>query len=573
MLRAFMQKVTLNINFRHLTAFTLMLKRLSIKNYVLIREMELLPSEQLSIVTGETGAGKSIMLGAIGLLTGARADTKSLFDTEQKCVIEGVFDLREFALKSVFEALDLDYETETTIRREISPAGKSRAFINDTPVNLDAMRRIGNVLVDVHSQHDTLLLAGNDYQLGVVDSFAGNAAERKAYQKAYAHYRQAEAAHRQLLKEVKEAQSALDYNQHLLKELEALPLDELDQAALEEELEKLENAEAIKAALNEALELISRSEFSAESTLKQAGQAFNGIRNYAATYAELAERLRSLQVELADISFEVEKEDANLVLDEERILFIKEQLDQLYQLQKRHRLDSVDELITLRESLREKVEKVLHFDDELEAAEQTKKAAWQQLLKQGEALTQSREGVLQPLAAELVGYLRQLGIPDAQVLLQRSAQEPDESGFDLVEILFSANKGKAPEPLRQVASGGEFSRLMLVIKYVLANKTQLPTIIFDEIDTGISGEIAIKVGKMMQEMSKQLQVLAISHLPQIAAKGDRHYFVYKDNSSERTISMIRELHAEERVQEIAQMIGGAKPSEVAYQSARELMGG
>ncbi len=548
-----------------------MLKKLLIKNYALIRELEIAPSDKLNIVTGETGAGKSIMLGAIGMLMGGRADTKVLFDESRKCIIEGFFDVASYQLDGLFTELDLDYEPETVIRREISPGGKSRAFINDSPVNLNALRQVSARLMDIHSQHDNLQLGANEFQLNLIDIFASNSPLLEIYRRAYQAFTRADSAWRKLQREHREMQQAFDYNTHLLKELNAMPLDDIDQQTLEEELEMLDNAESIKASLNELLELLARSEYAVEGNLKSAGAALGQISGFSQKYAELADRIRSAQIEIADISFEAEKEDASLVLDEERIMLLKEQLDQLYSLQKRHHVNSVEELIKVRDSLKEQVDKVLNFDTELEATRQQLEEARKTVMAEGEKLSAARRGAIVPFVAETDRLLVQLGMPNAQLHILHEVAEPSATGIDHISFLFSANKGVAPDTLRNVASGGEFSRLMLAIKYILAGKTLLPTVVFDEIDTGISGEIAIKMGKMMQEMASRHQLIAISHLPQIAARGDQHYFVYKDDTAERAVSRIRKLDPQERVNEIAQMIGGANPSKVAYQSARELM--
>lgn len=548
-----------------------MLTRLFIKNYALIKELEIKPSAKLNIITGETGAGKSIMLGAIGLLLGNRADVRVLFDEQEKCVIEGDFQIGAYKLQSVFKEADLDFSEECSIRREISPNGKSRAFINDTPVNLEVLALVTSHLMDIHSQHDTLQLGSNEFQLAIVDNYAQNQNYRETYYQAYQAYTKAESAYKKLLSEAEQARKEQDYNVFLLEELNKIKLDQINQAELEQELEVLENAEAIKTKLNLVLSFFANDEQGAESILRSALVELRQLENYAPRFQQLSERANSLFIELKDIIGEIEKEEEKTFLDEERIVQIKETLNLVYSLQKKHYKTSVEELIELRDELTEKVNKVLNLDEDIEKLHQQKDQAYQTLLEVAEILSSSRKEVIEKIEQEVDSLLKELGMPNAHLSIQLADTAPQASGANQVSFLFSANKGVKPDTLKNVASGGEFSRLMLCIKYILAGKTALPTIIFDEIDTGISGEIAIKVSKMMKEMAKRHQLIVISHLPQTAANGDCHYFVYKDDSSERAISKIKKLNEQERLVEIAQMIGGANPSPTALQSAKELL--
>lgn len=548
-----------------------MLKHLLIRNYALIRNLELNPSPSLNIITGETGAGKSIMLGALGLLRGERADTKALLEEDQKCLIEGTFDLSGYQLQGVFEQLEVEYEQLTVIRREISPGGKSRAFVNDTPVRLELLRQLADSLMDIHSQHDTLLLGMDDFQLEVVDAYLQRPDLLEACQEAFRAFRQADRHLQELVASQKELQREYDFNLHLLGELVDARLDGFEQEEMESELEKLQNAESIKTQLNTALELMSKADFSAQDALRGAMQAFASVASYSPVFEEFKTRTESLLIELKDVVFETEREEENLMYDPARIEVLQDRLDRLYTLQKKHRVETLAELVALRNSLQEKVNRVAFFDEEVETAREQQKATRERLLAAAAELTQARLTVLAPLQEEITALLVQLGMPNATFRISREDKAPEANGADLIRFLFSANKGISPQDLRSVASGGEFSRLMLSIKYLLARKVQLPTIVFDEIDTGISGEIAIKMGRMMLEMSRHHQVICISHLPQIAALGQTHYFVYKDHSAAKTESRVRLLSQEERVTEIAQMIGGASPSEVAFQSARELM--
>ena len=548
-----------------------MLKNLLIRNYALIQQLEMAPNANLNIITGETGAGKSIMLGALGLLLGNRADTKALYNEGEKCVIEGVFDISAYQLKFLFEEEDLDYDTETMLRREISPSGKSRAFINDTPVNLDTLRNISRRLMDIHSQHDTLLMGNTNFQLEVIDIYSGTASNLASFQLAFRDYKKAASAYQKLLEESQEMQKALDFNQHLLAELDKANLEELDQEALEEEVEKLENAESIKENLNAALEYLNRAEFSVENGLKSAANVLAQIVKFSSKFAGFKERISSMQIELNDLSLEIETEESDLFLDQERTELLKDKLNLLYTLQKKHKVDSVNDLILIRDDLQDKVDKVLNLDDALETAKQKRNTLNAEMLKIGTALSEKRRATVSEIENSITDLLHQLGMPNAKVEIVHEPTAPSLFGIDSFTFMFSANKGIALQELKNVASGGEFSRLMLAIKYILASKTSLPTIIFDEIDTGISGEIALKVGNILKEMAAAHQVIAISHLPQIAAKGAAHYFVYKDEQSSKSVSKLRKLSEEERVKEIAMMIGGANPSEIAFANAKELM--
>ena len=548
-----------------------MLRSLTIKNYALLEALEMKPSESLNIITGETGAGKSIMLGAIGLLLGNRADKKSLYNEEKKCIIEGSFTINKFSLEALFNNEDLDYDPICILRREITPNGKSRAFINDTPVRLETLRSVGNMLVDIHSQHDSLLLSDNTYQLEIIDAYAGNEKELNAYQKSYRRYRQAQSEYERLRAEAARLRQEDDFNRFLLEELEKAALVAGEQVQLEEDLQVMENAGNIQEQLGAGIALLSGDELGVDTLLNQAKQALAKISRYSGKYETLYQRVESCLIELRDVSSEIEDEASLVEFDLERVETVRDRLNKMYQLQKKHHVATVEELLAIQQTLEEKVSKVTHLDDEIAHLKTIQETARTEMMQQAEQLTQSREKVFAKLSQKLVKLLRNLGIPDAAIQVERHPIAPMDNGQDEIHVLFSANKGIAPQELKGVASGGEFSRLMFCIKYVLAGKTSLPTIIFDEIDTGVSGEIAIKMVGMMKEMSKNHQVIAISHLPQVAAKGDAHYFVYKDNSAAKAVSRIRQLSEEERVVEIAKMIGGNTPSTIAYENAKELL--
>ncbi|NVJ45916.1 MAG: DNA repair protein RecN [Cytophagia bacterium] len=548
-----------------------MLRNLSIENYALIRQLQIEPVSTLNIITGETGAGKSIMLGALGLLLGKRAETKVVFDETRKCVIEGIFDIKAYRLTELFKEYDLDYEEECIIRREISSNGKSRAFINDTPTTLDALKAIGLSLMDIHSQHETLALGNNLYQLEIIDIVAQNQSLKIAYQQAYKDFKEKQRIHRDLIEEGGQISKEADYNQFLFDELDQAQFQNGEQEDLEEELSRLEHAEEIKTKLNEALMVSDQAEFNASGLVQELKSMLSAISNYGKSYEQLRERLESLHIELKDIISELENEDARIEVDPQRTVECQDRLSLIYKLQQKHQVDSIAELLSIYEELGDKVLRVSNLDEAIEEAATAEAAALKKATELAEELTTTRTDVFEQFSKAIKELLTDLGMPNATLEVKREHVELNKNGSDQVEILFSANKGISPSPLKQAASGGEFSRLMFAVKYILADKTALPTIVFDEIDTGISGEIAIKMAQMMKKMAQNHQVITITHLPQIAAKGQSHYFVYKDESESTTSSQIRLLNEEDRLREIAEMIGGKNPSSTAFESAKELI--
>jgi len=548
-----------------------MLKHLTIRNYALIRFLEMKPSAHLNVITGETGAGKSIMLGAIGLLMGNRADTRVMWDENEKCVIEGVFNIKPYKLKSLFREEDLDYEDETVIRREISPGGKSRAFINDTPVTLDTMRRLGNHLMDIHSQHETLELGNQSFQLQLIDSYAENQSLREGYDQAWKNYQKAKKTFEDLTAEATTLREEADYTNFQLDELIKADLRDNEQDDLEKEMKIMEHAEEIKTRLHASLQLLNEAEFSAHSVLAEVRNHLTAIASFSSAYENLYQRLESVRLELDDIGSEIEKEETHVEFDPERAEFVKERLSTLYRLLKKHRMSEARELLELRESLEKKAIVTGNLDERLEQAKGVMDRAEEEVTILSRSLRETRKKAFTPLRKQIVKLLQELGIPDANLVVESEDVQPGPSGADKIDILFSANKGIAPRPLAQVASGGEFSRLMFCIKYVMAEKSAMPTLVLDEIDNGVSGEIALKLGNLMLNMAEGHQLITISHLPQIAARGQAHYFVYKDNSSAKTISNIKLLSDGERVEEIAKMIGGNKPSKIALENAQELL--
>ncbi len=549
-----------------------MLTRLTIQNYALIRHLEMNPSSRLTVITGETGAGKSIMLGAIGLLLGNRADTKVLWDESAKCITEGQFEVSAYKLQPLFEEHDLDYSDQTVLRREISAGGKSRAFINDTPVTLDVLRKIGSRLMDVHSQHETLELGTHRFQLDLIDSYAGNKSLVDTYSRAWKEFQQARSTFDSLSAESGRLKAEFDFVRFQLKELVDAAFEENEQEKLESELKVGEHAEDIKSRLVEVIALLGQSEASVQTSLAQAVSLLQPIRDFSPSLQQLASRLDVVRIEVKDILGEAEREEENIEFDPARTRVVQERLDLLYGLLQKHRVRDIGSLLELQQRLEAQAEKTTNLDEDLAAAAKRLETARKDLDESAKQLRASREAIFQALCKDLASLLKPLGIPQAVLQIECRPTDPGPRGTELVEVLFSANKGIAPWPLEAVASGGEFSRLMFCVKYVLADKSALPTLMLDEIDTGVSGEIAIQLGVMMQKMAKRHQLIAITHLPQIAAKGDAHFLVFKDTASKKASTEIRGLNENERVEEIAKMIGGAKPSTLAKENARELLG-
>jgi DNA repair protein RecN (Recombination protein N) len=548
-----------------------MLKHLTIKNYALIRHLEMMPSEHLNVITGETGAGKSIMLGALGLLMGNRADTKVMWDENEKCVIEGVFNIKTYRLKTIFKNEDLDYDDQTVIRREISPGGKSRAFINDTPVTLEVMRKIGSLLMDIHSQHETLQLGTHAFQLQLIDAYAENQTVRDEYHLAWNSFLKSKKEFETLNSQAETLRKEADYTRFQLKELVDAELREGEQAGLESELKIMEHAEEIKSRFNAVLQLLNQSEFAATNSLAEVKGQLQSISGFSSSYGSLYQRIESVRIELEDIVSEIEREESKIEFDSLRSESIKERLSSIYKLLKKHQLTDITDLLSLQDELQKKSDLTTNLDDELEKVKDSFSIAAKNLRDIAAKLSETRKKAFDPLKKQITKLLKELGIPDANLAVEVQSTEPTNTGADKIEILFSANKGIAPKPLAAVASGGEFSRVMFSIKYVMAEKSSMPTLVLDEIDNGVSGEIAIKLGALMKSMSRNHQLVCITHLPQMAAKGDAHFVVYKDSSDKKTVSNIRVLNTEARVEEIAKMIGGAKPSKVALENAQELL--
>ena len=548
-----------------------MLKHLEIKNYALIKELEFDPSEKLNTITGETGAGKSIMLGAIGLLLGNRADTKALLNPNEKCVVEGVFNVEEYNLKEVFTNLELDYANECIIRREISPSGKSRAFVNDTPVTLETVKEIGSYLIDIHSQSDTLLLSKTNFQLRLIDAFSGNIDLLDEYQKIYRKYRKELARFQELTDEANEIKNEADYNQFLFDELEKADLTDNEQEELEQEQKLLEHAEEIKRKLVESLSLASESEFSILSSLQTLAKNLGQISEYSQNYKHLYQRIESVLIELKDISHELEGEEGRIEYDQSKQVEITERLSLIYKLEQKHQVSSVSELIKIKDQLEEKLHVISNIDAEVKRVKKNCDDLFELVKELAGKLSDNRKSSFEQLRNKLKILLTELGMPHSAIEFHYKEVEPAIMGIDDIKVLFSANLGIKPEELKKVASGGEFSRLMFALKNVIAESTSLPTVIFDEIDSGISGEIALKMAQLMKKMSERHQVITITHLPQIASKGNYHFFVFKDESDSISVSKIRKLEQEDRIVEIAKMIGGDQLTQTNLNAAKELL--
>jgi DNA repair protein RecN (Recombination protein N) len=548
-----------------------MLSQLQIKNYALIKHLELEPDAALSIITGETGAGKSILLGALGLIMGNRADIKTLYDESEKCIIEAQFEISDLNLKDFFENQELDYEPKCLIRREISPQGKSRAFINDTPVTLETLKELGLQLMDIHSQHDTLSLANNQYQLKICDAFAENNLLLEQYKSVFKKLKLSQKNLVDLQTNALTFQKELDYNSFQLKELEQAKLADIQHNALEQEQKILENADEVKRKLQLSIAYLSDSDQAAVGLIAEAGNSLNSILTLSDTYKIMKDRLTGVLIEIKDICSEIESLESKTEADPNRLDFINEKLNALYKLQQKHGLKTIDELIELQNSLQNKVNAVENLDEHIAKLKKEIEGLEKEAISQAEKLTLTRTKAAKSLETEIQILIKELGMPEGSFGISLKPKTLTTDGADEITFAFSANKGMALKPLKEVASGGEFSRVMLALKYSIAKKTALPTIIFDEIDTGISGEVANKVGRIMQEMAQNMQVITITHLHQIAGKGNAHFFVYKDNSADKTVSTIKKLTQDQRIIAIAQMIGGENPSESAIQSAIELL--
>lgn len=549
-----------------------MLTQLSINNYALINQLSIGFSSGLSIITGETGAGKSILLGALGLVLGNRADLSSLKDTSKKCIVEAKVAISNYNLKDFFEEVDLDYESETIIRREILPSGKSRAFVNDTPVRLSVLNELRTKLIDVHSQHQTLELSDNSFQFSIVDALAKNQDKIDSYKRGFAQLNQLNKELEELELVQKEANQQYDYNLHLFNELEEANLKEDEQEVLEEKLEKLNNIEDIKLNLSEALEISANEEIGIQNLLNTLENRLLKIASFSKEYQQLSERITSVKIEIDDIVTELENANESVDFNPNEIEELNDRLQLFYNLQKKHYVSSNKELLEVLESLSEKVSQVENAEETINNKKKEIYNVSVKLDKVAALIHKSRKNAIPKLTKELENLLSELGMQNARFSIELK-QTPIyfSNGKDKLEFLFSANKGGNFGELKKVASGGELSRIMLAVKTILSANTKLPTIIFDEIDTGVSGEVSNKIAAIMQQMSSNMQVIAITHLPQIASKGKNHYKVFKKEIKGVTTTNLRQLSKEERIVEIAEMLSGKNISDSALTHAKELL--
>ncbi|MDL2256201.1 DNA repair protein RecN [Parabacteroides sp. OttesenSCG-928-K15] len=550
-----------------------MLSSLYIQNYVLIEKLDIRFNKGLSVITGETGAGKSIMLGALGLVLGQRADGKSIRHGAEKCVIEAQFDISPYQLQPFFDENDLEYDPAVCIlRRELFISGKSRAFINDSPVSLPVMKELGTRLIDIHSQHQNLLLGDNHFQLRVIDILAENTLSLLAYKKEYTHYLNLQKELKELKQKAEQNKKEEDFIRFQWEQLTEADLREEEQEELEKEQEILSHAEEIKSSLFHINALLSGEERGTVITLKEALTAARSLVNYYAAAEEIIERLETAYIDLNDLASETDRQKENIEYNPDRLDWVTDRLNTIYSLQQKHRVATIRELLAIKDDFTSQLKEIESYDEQIEALEKQKESSYKELLKQAAELRKRRQSAAKKFAEELVAQIAHLGIPHArfQVNMDQKA-EPGTDGMDEISFWFSAHRTGELMPVAQTASGGEISRLMLCIKAMMAGFTALPAIIFDEVDTGVSGDIADKMGEIMQQLAGNMQVIAITHLPQIASKGNTHYLVYKEETPEQTNTNIKKLTDEERVYDIARMLSGATLTEASLTNARELL--
>ncbi len=550
-----------------------MLKSLYIKNYALIDSLEIDFEQGFSVITGETGAGKSIILGALGLIVGQRADAKTIKMGESKCVIEGIFNISAYDLKAFFTEREIDYDEICILRRELMSSGKSRAFINDTPVTLADLKELGNRLIDIHSQHQNLMLGDNQFQMHVVDALAGNANLLKEYNQIYTIYKDSEKKLKNLQDAITKSRQEEEYLRFQYTALDEAALKEGEQEELEAELEMLNHAEDIKSGLYKINILLSDDERGIVAALKESLSVTHSLSKMYNRSEEMQQRLDTAYIDLKDLSSEVERMAGDIEFNPERLAFVEERLNKIYSLQKKYNIDTVAGLLALKYEINKKLENIDSFDQQLKEQQQEVADNKEKVDLLASKLSSKRKSAIKPMEETLTKKTSVLGMPNIRFECNISPkQEADITGIDNLEFLFSANKNVPLQPVSEIASGGEISRLMLCLKSMIAGATALPTIIFDEIDTGVSGEIADKMGQIMQEFGQSMQVIAITHLPQIAAKGRAHYMVYKTDDEKTTTTNLRKLSDKERLEEIARMLSGASLTDAAIQNARVMLG-
>lgn len=549
-----------------------MLSRLSVQNYALIRELDLELGDGLTIITGETGAGKSILLGALSLILGARADSSVLLDKKEKCVVEGTFSLNENDLNDFFTTNDLDYDEVAILRREINPAGKSRAFINDTPVTINLMKELGDRLIDIHSQHQTLMLHDNTFQLDIIDSFAGVASVRNDYVNVYKNYRKLQKEYTGIKEKADRNKSDLEYYRFQLDQLEEAKLISGEQQELEQEQELLEHAEEIRQSLSFSSQLFSGEERSILMLIREVKTYVSRIRSFLPSGDELLKRIDASFIELDDIAAEIGKLAQNIEADPGKLQKINNRLDLIYSLIQKHRLKDLTELLVKKNEIEVMIKTIISGDERLDELEEMLRREEESLKLLSGEISAKRRSVLSQIENRITELLKQLGMPNARFrILLSGSSDFTPTGVDFAEFMFSANKQIPPENLARIASGGELSRVMLSLKSLLTKNNNLPTIIFDEIDSGVSGEVADKVGQILSGMGKYMQVVNITHLPQVASRGTKHFHVYKEDIGDSTITRIKLLSENERIIELARLLSGSEVTETAIRNARELI--
>lgn len=549
-----------------------MLKHLEIKNYALIEHLSIDFSHGFSVLTGETGSGKSIIMGALALVLGQRADAKTIQDGKQKCIVEATFRIDDYGLEPFFDANDLDFENEIIVRREVQDNGKSRAFINDTPTTLNTLKELTSQLIDIHSQHENLLLTKDSFLLDIVDSVAKNKSHKKDFFEKYTTYKKNLSAFSELKENAEKTKADRDYAQFQFEQLSSAKLQENEQESLESELAMLNHTEEIKNALSNILDFLEGEQQNSLSKLREFENQLKRIEQYSPALKELSTRLESCRIELKDISGETETFLNSTDYNPNKKAEIEERLNLIYSLQQKHRVDSVADLLDLQNDFEQKLQQIDSFDSELESLQKKVSESFELMQEAANVLTKKRKSVCLEISKMIEEKLLLLGMPNSQ--FEVSVNEKNDfspSGKDIVEFLFTANKNGRLKPITEIASGGEMSRVMLSIKSLLLSKSDLPTIIFDEIDTGVSGEIAHRMGEIMAEIAKTTQVISITHLPQIASKGTSHFKVYKFDNEQTTITNIVELSDKERILEIAELLSGKNPSQAAIDNARELL--
>ncbi len=549
-----------------------MINRLLIKNYAIIEELEISFSDRLTIITGETGAGKSILLGALGLIMGKRADTKALYDEEKKCVVEAYFDISKYGLKTFFQENDIDFDEQVVVRRELTPSGKSRAFVNDTPVNLNILQQLSGALVDLHQQFDNLDINNISFQLRMIDALAENNSLLNEYQKLFKIYQSNKSRLRDLEEQNENAAKEIDFLNFQLDEFDEAGLVQGEQEQLEDEIKRLTNAEDIKSALSAAFQHISEGEQPVIGQLEEISASLSSVQKFHPELAKNYERLESLILELQDISREFEKMGEETEYDPDRIAEIQARLDTIYKLLQKHNVATVNELLEIQNNLQTQLNAFGDVSDEIETLKKVIGQQKETLKGLASKLSEKRKSVVAGFEKKVHHLLSQLSMEHSQLKVEISPlPEMNSTGIDEVVFLFAPNKGSRFLPIRDVASGGELSRLTLCTKSLVASAIPLPTLIFDEIDTGISGDVALKMGNILQELSNRHQVISITHTPQIAVKADTHYFVYKKVMDDRTVTKVKKLTFDERVRAVATMLSGSPPSASAIENAKELL--